>query len=202
RNERKPGVYFSGFSDPALDVAAKHADVYLNWAEPVDKLKPHLERVRELAAKQGREVRFGIRIDLFARETEEAAWSELRRQYERIDAKTSAAIKHFASGSDSVGAARQTAYHQNSERFDDLILGPNLWAGFGKAKPGPTVGLVGSHENVAERLAEYRDAGFSTFILAANPHLEEALRIGQEVLPLVHASAPQSASQPAALKSA
>jgi len=48
------------------------------------------------------------------------------------------------------------------------------------------VGLVGSHENIAERLAEYRDAGFSTFILAGNPHLEEALRIGQEVLPLVH----------------
>jgi alkanesulfonate monooxygenase len=190
--ERKPGVYFSGFSDAALDVAARHADVYLNWAEPVDKLKPHIERVRELAARQGREVRFGIRIDLFARETEEAAWSELRRQYERIDARTSEFIKHFASGSDSVGAARQTAYHRNSERFEDLIIGPNLWAGFGKAKPGPAIGLVGSHENVAERLAEYRDAGFSTFILAGNPHLEEALRIGQEVLPLVHASQPTS----------
>jgi alkanesulfonate monooxygenase len=45
---------------------------------------------------------------------------------------------------------------------------------------------VGSHQNIAERLSEYRDAGFSTFILAGNPHLEEALRIGQEVLPLVH----------------
>jgi alkanesulfonate monooxygenase len=184
--ERKPSVYFSGFSDPALDVAARHADVYLNWAEPIDKLKPHIERVRELADKQGRKIRFGIRIDVLARETEEAAWSELRRQYELIDAKTSAFIKNFASGSDSIGAARQTAYHQNSQRFDDLIIGPNLWAGFGKAKPGPTIGLVGSHENVAERLAEYRDAGFSTFILASNPHLEEALRIGQEVLPLVH----------------
>lgn len=185
-HERKPSVYFSGFSDPALDVAARHADVYLNWAEPVEKLKPHMERVRELAARQGREVRFGIRIDLFARETEEAAWSELRRQYDRIDDKTSNFIKHFAAGSDSVGAARQTAYHQNASRFEDLIIGPNLWAGFGKAKPGPTIGLVGSHENVAERLVEYRDAGFSTFILAGNPHLEEALRIGQEVLPLVH----------------
>jgi alkanesulfonate monooxygenase len=94
--------------------------------------------------------------------------------------------KGFTSGSDSVGGARQTAYHQNIDRFDDLIIGPNLWAGFAKAKPGPTVGLVGSHENIAERLVEYRDAGFSTFILAGNPHLEEALRIGQEVLPLVH----------------
>lgn len=193
-NERKPGVYFSGFSDPALDVAARHADVYLNWAEPIDKLKPHIERVRELADKQGRSVRFGLRVDLFARETEEAAWRDLRRQFERIAGKPSALSSAFTGGSDSVGGARQTAYHQNIQRFDDLILGPNLWAGFAKAKPGPTVGLVGSHQNIAERLSEYRDAGFSTFILAGNPHLEEALRIGQEVLPLVHAS------EPAALK--
>ncbi|QVM94531.1 LLM class flavin-dependent oxidoreductase [Pseudomonas sp. SORT22] len=184
-NERKPGVYFSGFSEPALEVAARHADVYLNWAEPVEQLKPHIERVRELADKQGRTVRFGLRVDLFARETEDAAWRDLRRQFDKLEGKPSAVSTAFTSASDSVGGARQTAYHQNIQRFDDLIIGANLWAGFAKAKPGPTVGLVGSHENIAERLAEYRDAGFSTFILAGNPHLEEALRIGQEVLPLV-----------------
>jgi len=184
-NERKPAVYFSGFSDAALDVAARHADVYLNWAEPVDQLKPHIERVRELADKQGRSVRFGLRVDLFARETEEAAWADLRRQFERLEGKPSAIASAFSRASDSVGGARQSAYHQNIQGFDELTLGPNLWAGFAKAKPGPTVGLVGSHQNIAERLAEYRDAGFSTFILAGNPHLEEALRIGQEVLPLL-----------------
>ncbi|WP_054891491.1 LLM class flavin-dependent oxidoreductase [Pseudomonas sp. NBRC 111143] len=185
QHERKPGVYFSGFSDAALEVAARHADVYLNWAEPIDKLKPHLERVRELADKQGRSVRFGLRVDLFARETEDQAWRELRQQFERLEGNASSTAKRFITGSDSVGGARQAAYHQHLEGFDELILARNLWAGFAKAKPGPTVGLVGSHQNIAERLAEYRDAGFSTFILAANPHLEEALRIGQEVLPLV-----------------
>jgi alkanesulfonate monooxygenase len=187
RQERRPGVYFSGFSDAALTVAAQHADVYLNWAEPIDKLKPHIERVRELAAKQNRTVRFGIRIDLLVRETEQAAWDEARRQYELIDARTAAILNRINGNSDSVGAARQTAYHQNKTGFDDLVVGPNLWAGFGKAKPGPAVGLVGSYQNVAERLSEFRDAGISTFILAGSPHLEEALRVGQEVLPLVHA---------------
>jgi alkanesulfonate monooxygenase len=187
RQERRPGVYFSGFSDAALAVAAQHADVYLNWAEPIDKLKPHIERVRELAAKQNRTVRFGIRIDLLVRETEQAAWDEARRQYELIDARTAAILNRINGNSDSVGAARQTAYHQNKTGFDDLVVGPNLWAGFGKAKPGPAVGLVGSYQNVAERLSEFRDAGISTFILAGSPHLEEALRVGQEVLPLVHA---------------
>ncbi len=194
RQERKPGVYFSGFSEPALDVAARHADVYLNWAEPLDKLKPHLQRVRERATREGREVRFGLRVDLFARETEEAAWRDLRRQFDAVGNRGSSEASAFASGSDSVGAARQAAYHQHVDRFEDLIIGPNLWAGFAKAKPGPTVGLVGSHENVAERLAEYRDAGFSTFILASNPHLEEALRIGQEVLPLVQDPTPSTRS--------
>jgi alkanesulfonate monooxygenase len=52
--------------------------------------------------------------------------------------------------------------------------------------------LVGSYQNVAERLAEFRDAGISTFILAGSPHLEEALRVGQEVLPLLHARQAQS----------
>jgi len=188
RRERRPGVYFSGFSEPALQVAARHADVYLNWAEPIHVLKPHIERVRALAAEQGRSVRFGIRIDLLARETEEAAWAEARRHFNSIDDKTRSQTKRVSGASDSVGAARQTAYHEHAKRFEDLIVGPNLWAGFGLAKPGPAVGLVGNYQNVAERLAEFRDAGISTFILAGNPHLEEALRIGQEVLPLVRSS--------------
>ncbi|KPC49609.1 LLM class flavin-dependent oxidoreductase [Amantichitinum ursilacus] len=194
RHERIPGIYFSGFSDAALEVAARHADVYLNWAEPVDKLKPHIERVRALAAAQGRSVRFGIRVDVLARHTEAEAWAEARRQYELIDEKTQARLQWIGKGSDSVGAARQQAYYQNAERFEDLIVGPNLWSGFGKARPGPSIGIVGSYQNVAERLNEYREAGISTFILAGNPHLEEALRVGQEVLPLVHAAARKPAS--------
>lgn len=197
RAERRPGVYFSGFSDAALTVAARHADVYLNWAEPIDKLRPHIDRVRELADKQGRSVRFGVRIDLLVRETEEAAWNEARRQYELIDGRTAAILNRINGGSDSVGAARQTAYHQNKSGFDDLIVGPNLWAGFGKAKPGPAVGLVGSYQNVAERLTEFRDAGISTFILAGSPHLEDALRVGQEILPLVHAAPAREQRTPA-----
>jgi alkanesulfonate monooxygenase len=34
-------------------------------------------------------------------------------------------------------------------------------------------------------LGDLIDAGVSNFILAANPHLEEAFRVGQCVLPLV-----------------
>ena len=49
---------------------------------------------------------------------------------------------------------------------------------------GPGCVIVGSHEQVAERLRS-TSTSVSTFILASNPHLEEAYRVGEEVLPLV-----------------
>jgi alkanesulfonate monooxygenase len=51
---------------------------------------------------------------------------------------------------------------------------------------------VGSHYQVADRLAEYVDSGVSSFILASNGHLEEAYRVGEEVLPLVAQAARRS----------
>jgi alkanesulfonate monooxygenase len=43
--------------------------------------------------------------------------------------------------------------------------------------------LVGSHEEVAERIVEYHDLGFDEFILSGYPHLEEAYWFGEGVLP-------------------
>ncbi|MCF2527171.1 LLM class flavin-dependent oxidoreductase [Yinghuangia soli] len=58
------------------------------------------------------------------------------------------------------------------------------------AGPGaePT-GLVGSYDDIAARLAEYRDAyGITQFFLAAHPAVEEAYRIGEHLLPRLHAA--------------
>ena len=41
-----PPVYFGGSSDAALDVAARHADVYLSFGEPLYQAKEKIERVR------------------------------------------------------------------------------------------------------------------------------------------------------------
>ena len=47
----------------------RHADVYLTWGEPPAQVAEKLDRVRELAAAQGRELRFGIRLHVIARDT-------------------------------------------------------------------------------------------------------------------------------------
>jgi alkanesulfonate monooxygenase len=185
---RKPGVYFSGASDAALAVAAKHADVYLMWLEPLDSIRANIKRLDALASAYSRRPRYGIRVDIFARETEAEAWADARRLWDQLDASAAKLGQHLTSskGGDSVGAQRQAALRPSgATRFEDYIIGPNLWAGLGLIRPGPTIGIFGSYQQVAERLNDYIEAGVENFILAANPHLEEAYRVGEEVLPLL-----------------
>jgi alkanesulfonate monooxygenase SsuD/methylene tetrahydromethanopterin reductase-like flavin-dependent oxidoreductase (luciferase family) len=44
-------------------------DAYLTWGEPPAAVKQKIEDVRERAAKQGRTVRFGVRLHAIVRET-------------------------------------------------------------------------------------------------------------------------------------
>jgi alkanesulfonate monooxygenase len=194
RDAAIPKIYFAGSSQPAIDVAADHADVYLVWAEPVSGNVEQFNKVRKTAAERNRldKVRFGVRVDIIARETEKEAWDEARRLFATATADSKALFAELGrdnkkeSTKESAGAQRQWALHQGkTDSFDDLIVGPNLWAGMSILRGGPSCGLIGSYAQIADRLAEYVDAGASSFILASNPHLEEAYRVGEEVLPLI-----------------
>jgi alkanesulfonate monooxygenase len=68
-----------------------------------------------------------------------------------------------------------------------LEVHPNLWAGIGLVRGGAGTALVGSHQEVAERIAEYHALGFDEFILSGYPHLEEAWRVGEGLLPRLRA---------------
>jgi alkanesulfonate monooxygenase len=51
--EPHPRIYFGGSSAPALALAARHADTYLTWGEPVRDVAEKVARVREMAEAQG-----------------------------------------------------------------------------------------------------------------------------------------------------
>ena len=83
----------------------------------------------------------------------------------------------------------------------DLEVHPNVWAGVGLVRGGAGTALVGSHDEVADRIEEYRDLGFDEFILSGYPHLEEAWRVGEGLMPelrsrgLLPSPAPADAQQ-------
>jgi len=182
--EEFPELWFSGSSDAALEVAAVHADYYLSWLEPFAQLATKFASVKERTAKLGGEQKCAIRVDLVARPTEEEAWRDIKIGFENVSEETRQRWRGQAT--DSVGASRQAALRPtDARRYEDLIVAPNLWGGFNLLRGGPALGIVGSYEQCAAKLDELIALGADGFILAGTPHLEEAYRIGEEVLPLL-----------------
>jgi alkanesulfonate monooxygenase len=178
-----PPIYFGGSSDAALPVAARHADVYLTWGEPPAQVAEKIGRVRKLADEMERPIRFGIRLHVITRDTAESAWAEARRMLDALDPAAIERAQAALRTSQSVGQQRMLALHGGSA--DDLEISPNLWAGIGLVRGGAGTALVGSHEQVAERIAEYQELGIDEFVLSGYPHLEEAYQVGEGVLPLL-----------------
>jgi alkanesulfonate monooxygenase len=178
-----PDIYFGGSSGAAANVAAKHVDVYLTWGEPPAQVSEKIERIRTLAAEQGREPRFGIRLHVISRDTSEQAWAEARRLLEALDPEVIRRVQGGLSRSESEGQRRMLELHGGST--SDLEIYPNLWAGVGLVRGGAGTALVGSHSEVAERIEEYHALGIDEFVLSGHPHLEEAYWFGEGVLPLL-----------------
>jgi alkanesulfonate monooxygenase len=176
-----PEVYFGGSSQAAGPVAARHVDVYLTWGEPPDQVRRKLDWMRELAAGQGRKLRFGIRLHVITRDSARDAWAAADRLLDDLSEADVAAAQRGLASSESVGQRRMRDLHGGSR--DDLEIYPNLWAGVGLVRGGAGTALVGSHSQVAERIEEYASLGIEEFILSGYPHLEEAYWFGEGVLP-------------------
>lgn len=178
-----PEIYFGGSSPAAIDVAAKYADVYLTWGEPPAAVEEKIARVRAAAADEGRELRFGIRLHAIARDTSEQAWAEADRLLAGLDPEQIEAAQLIQRASQSEGQRRMTELHGG--KTDNLVVSPNLWAGVGLVRGGAGTALVGSHEEIADRIAEYHAIGIDEFVLSGYPHLEEAYRFGEGVTPVL-----------------
>ncbi|MFE7932446.1 LLM class flavin-dependent oxidoreductase [Streptomyces sp. NPDC057456] len=177
-----PEVYFGGSSPIAGEIAAKYVDVYLTWGEPPAQVAEKIAWIRGLAAKQGRTLRFGIRLHVITRDTSREAWAEADRLLAGFDAETVRSVQAGLARSESEGQQRMLALHGGGSR-DGLEIHPHLWAGIGLVRGGAGTALVGSHAEVAALIKEYAALGIEEFVLSGYPHLEEAYWFGEGVLP-------------------
>jgi alkanesulfonate monooxygenase len=180
-----PPIYFGGASEIAERIAARHVDVYLAWGEPPAMVSERVERVRALARDAARELRFGIRFHVIARPTADQAWAEADRLLAGMSHEAIAAAQRDFATTQSVGQQRMAALRRGATGESDagLVVYPNVWAGIGLVRGGVGTALVGSHDEVADRVAEYHALGFDEFILSGYPHLEEAYWFGEGVMP-------------------
>jgi alkanesulfonate monooxygenase len=178
-----PPLYLGGSSEAAMETAAEHIDVYLTWGEPPALVAEKIERMRRLAASKGRSIRFGIRLHVIVRETNDEAWRDAHELIRYIDKETIERAHKGLAKFDSEGQRRMASLVQGSP--DSLEISPNLWAGIGLVRSGAGTALVGDATTVAERMLEYADLGIESFILSGYPHLEEAYRVAELLFPLL-----------------
>jgi alkanesulfonate monooxygenase len=184
RPEPVPPIYFGGSSPEAGVVAADHADTYLTWGEPPPAVAEKVDWIRKLATQRGRSLSYGIRLHVISRETSEEAWAEADRLLRTIPEGEIERVQSGLAQSESEGQKRMRDLHEGKAHdLRSLEVSPNLWSGVGLVRGGAGTALVGSHEEVSERISEYADLGIDHFILSGYPHLEEAWQFAEGVMP-------------------
>ena len=183
-----PPLYFGGSSEAGIGVAADLVDTYLTWGEPPADVTDKISVVEAASRARGRKLDYGIRLHVIVRETNEQAWEAARDLISFVDDEAIATAQKTFARMDSVGQRRMAALHGGKR--DKLEISPNLWAGVGLVRGGAGTALVGDPETVAERMREYMRIGIGTFILSGYPHLEEAYRFAELVLPRLNLNHP------------
>lgn len=176
-----PLFYFGGLSDPARDVAAECADVFLMWPDTLPNVEQILGDMRERAASHNRTLRFGYRVHVIVRETEAEARAATARLVSRLDDREGEAIRQRSLDSASVGVRAQGALRENSDM--EGFVEDNLWTGIGRARSGCGAAIVGDPDQVLAKLEQYMALGIEAFILSGYPHLDECDLFAKYVLP-------------------
>lgn len=180
---RCPQLYFGGLSPDAREAAAEGADVYLMWPDTLPAVREIIADLRARAEKKGRALRFGYRVHVVVRETEEAARAAADKLLSRLDDAEGAAIRAKSLDSQSAGVHRQAELREASS--NDGYVEDNLWTGIGRARSGCGAAIVGDPDQVLAKLNAYRAEGIEAFILSGYPHAAEADLFARHVLPRI-----------------
>ena len=172
-----PRFYQGGASPRAEALAAHEADVYLLWIEPLEQIAARIERVRTAYEACGRVPVFGLRTHLIVRDDADAAWDAARRLIADADPEVLRQRQ-------TVAVDRQSASGADADRHR---LGKHLWNGLATVRVNCGTAIVGTPQQVAQELYEYWKLGIDEFILSGFPHVEECVRVRQEVLPCLRA---------------
>ena len=176
-----PPFYFGGLSHEARECAAEEADVYLMWPDTMDKVRETVSDMKQRAARFGRELKFGYRVHVIVRETEDEARAYADRLLSKLDDETGRAIREKSLDARNFGVQRQQELRTAAD--GDGFVEENLWTGIGRARSGCGAAIVGTPDQVLAKLRAYQAEGIEAFILSGYPHATECDLFARHVLP-------------------
>lgn len=176
-----PLLYFGGYSPDAVELCGRHCDVYLMWPEPEALLAERMRTVHARAEAHGRVLDYGLRVHMVVRDTEAEAREYADELVSRLDDGKGEEIRGRALDARTYGVSLQAA---NRDRSDEQgFVEPHLWTGIGRARSGCGAALVGSVDQIMDKIERYGKMGIRAFIFSGYPHLDECVNFGQKVLP-------------------
>ena len=168
-----PEIFQGGNSTAARRQAGRVSDWYLSNGTDFDGFAEQVSDVRAVAAEHGRTVRFGINGFLIARDTEAAARDVLR---EIVDKADRGAVEGFREQVRQAGKSTSDGKGMWAEsEIADLV----------QYNDGFRTGLIGTPEQIAHRIIEYKKRGANLILLGFLHYLEDVEHFGTHVLPIV-----------------
>ena len=186
RTRQQPHVpiYFGGSSPAALEVAGRHADVYMTWGEPLAQVDQQIRQVQAVSARHGRKPGVSVSFRPIVADTEAAAWrraEEIRERVREMRIKNGLALKDHAP--QNAGSQRLMQAAQGGD-----VLDQRLWMGVASLTGARwnSTALVGTPEQVADALAEYYRLGVNTFLIRGFDPINDAVAYGKDLIPAIH----------------
>ncbi|MHA7293112.1 dimethylsulfone monooxygenase SfnG [Arthrobacter sp. HLT1-21] len=168
-----PEIFFGGNSTAAQATAGRVADWYFSNGKDLEGFKENVAGVQASAAEAGRHPRFGLNGFVIARDTEKEARETLR---EIVAKAHKPAVEGFRDAVQEAGASTKDGKGMWADSsFEDLI----------QYNDGFKTQLIGTPEQIAERIVEYKKIGVNLMLTCYLHFQEEVEAFGKDILPIV-----------------
>lgn len=168
-----PEIFQGGSSRAARDMAARISDWYFTNGNSVEEIRKQVTDIQQKALRNQHQVSIGVNGFVIARDTEEQAQEVLR---EIIAKANPQAVEGFASEVKNAGnASPEGEGNWATSSFEDLV----------QYNDGFKTNLIGSPQQIAERILALKHAGVDLLLLGFLHFQEDVEYFGREVLPLI-----------------
>ena len=163
----RPTIYAGGESPAAKELISRACDAYVMHGDPPSNVAPKINDMRARREKLGLgPMQYGVAAYAVVRDTEGEARKELAR------------ITNVQPGSPGYENYQDWISHTALEQQVTL-------EDYSVSNRGLRAGLVGTPEQVAERIRELESVGVNLLLLQFSPQYEEMDRFSEMVMPLV-----------------
>ena len=161
---KRPTIYAGGESEKAKTMIATQCDAYVMHGDPVEAIAP---KIADMAARReaagGKPMQYGMAAYAIVRDSE----AEAKRELERITT-----VSELPAG---------------YANFDQWLSGTQLERElkiqeYSVSNRGLRPNLVGTPEQLRQRIADYEGAGLDLLLLQMSPQAEEMDRFAEQVI--------------------